>query len=170
MILKWIGAVLIVTGSGGFGFSLAAAHRREERSLQQLIFALDYMQCELQYQLTPLPTLCRKTARQLSGVMQTLFLNLAEELEDQISPDAEHCMMAAVHKTGDMPKGCQEAARNLGKTLGRFDLEGQLKGLESVRGQCQGWLDQLMTGREVRLRNYQTLGLCAGAALVILFI
>lgn len=170
MILKWIGAVLIVLGSGGFGFSLAAAHRREERNLQQLIFGLDYMQCELQYQLAPLPTLCRKTARQLSGVMQTLFLNLAEELEDQISPDAEHCMMVALYKTGEMPKRCREAAQYLGKIMGRFDLEGQLKGLEAVRNQCQGWLDQLMSGREVRLRNYQTLGLCAGAALVILFI
>ena len=88
MILKWIGAVLIVLGSGGFGFSLAAAHRREERNLQQLIFGLDYMQCELQYQLAPLPTLCRKTARQLSGVMQTLFLNLAEVLEDQNDEEA----------------------------------------------------------------------------------
>lgn len=170
MILKWIGAVLIILGSGGFGCSLAAAHRREERSLQQMISALDYMQCELQYHLTPLPALCRQTATQLRGTMQSLFLNLAQELEDQISPDALHCMMAAVYKTEDLPKRCQEAAQSLGKTLGRFDLEGQLSGLEAVRSLCRGWLEELTNGREVRLRNYQTLGLCAGAALVILFI
>jgi hypothetical protein len=54
--------------------------------------------------------------------------------------------------------------------MGRFDLEGQLNGLEAVRTRCRDWLDELISGREVRLRNYQTLGLCAGAALVILFI
>jgi stage III sporulation protein AB len=102
--------------------------------------------------------------------MQALFLNLAQELEDQINPDAEHCMMAALYKTGELPKKCREAAQSLGKTMGRFDLEGQLNGLEAVRTRCRDWLDELISGREVRLRNYQTLGLCAGAALVILFI
>ncbi len=170
MMLKWIGAVLIILGSGGFGFSLAAAHRREERNLQQMIRGLDFMQCELQYNLTPLPALCRQTAGQVSGALQKLFLNLANELEDQISPDAEHCMMAALYKTQDIPGKCREAARSLGKTMGRFDLEGQLNGLDAVRSLCRNWLDQLTDGREVRLRNYQTLGLCAGAALVILFI
>ena len=170
MILKWIGAVLIILGCGGFGFSLAAAHRREEQSLRQLISGLDYMECELQYHLTPLPALCRQTARQLRGGLQALFLNLAQELENQINPDAEHCMMAALYKTGELPKKCREAAQSLGKTMGRFDLEGQLNGLEAVRSSCRDWLDELISGREVRLRNYQTLGLCAGAALVILFI
>jgi stage III sporulation protein AB len=170
MMLKWIGAVLIILGSGGFGFSLAAAHCREERHLQQMIRGLDFMQCELQYNLTPLPVLCRQTAGQVSGVLQKLFLNLANELEDQISPDAEHCMMAALYKTQDIPGKCREAAQTLGKTMGRFDLEGQLNGLDSVRSLCRGWLEQLSDGREIRLRNYETLGLCAGAALVILFI
>ena len=170
MIFKWIGAALILIGSGGFGFSMAAAHRREERALQEMISGLDYMQCQLQYHLTPLPELCHQTARQVSGAVQTLFLSLAQEMENQIRPDAEHCMLAALYKTEDLPKRCCEAARKLGKTLGRFDLDGQLSGLEAVRTLCRGWMDELANGREVRLRNYQTLGLCAGAALVILFI
>ena len=170
MMLKWIGAVLIIFGCGGFGFSLAAAHRREEKSLQQMISGLDFMQCELQYHLTPLPELCRQTARQLSGSVQALFLNLANELDNQICPDAAHCMAAALYQTENLSAHCREAARNLGKTMGQFDLEGQLTGLEAVRGQCRVRLAELTNGREVRLRNYQTLGLCAGAALVILFI
>lgn len=170
MIFKWIGAVMILLGCGGFGFSLAAAHRREERALQEMISGLDYMQCELQYHLTPLPALCYQTARQVSGTVQTLFLALAQEMENQIRPDAEHCMIAALYKTEELPKRCREAAKRLGKTLGRFDLEGQLSGLEAVRTLCRRWMDELSNGREVRLRNYQTLGLCAGAALAILFI
>ena len=170
MMLKWIGAVLILIGSGGFGFTMAATHRREERNLQLMITGLDYMQCELQYHLTPLPALCRQTAQQVTGVIRGLFLNLAQELEDQISPDADHCMMAAIYQTKDLPQKCTEAAERLGKTMGKFDIEGQINGLEAVRGMCRRSLEQLSTGRDVRLRNYQTLGLCAGAALVILFI
>ena len=58
----------------------------------------------------------------------------------------------------------------LGSSLGRFDLAGQLKGLSAVKGQCALELQELRTDREPRLRSYRVLGLCAGAALVILLI
>jgi stage III sporulation protein AB len=170
MIFKLFGAICIIVACGGFGFSLAASHRREEKCLQQLISGLDYMQCELQYHLTPLPDLCRQAARQVSGCIRVLLLSLAEELEDQISPDATQCMMAAINKTDNLPARCREALASLGNTLGRFDVEGQITGLEAVRVLCRRYADELANGREARLRSYQTLGLCAGAALVILFI
>ena len=64
----------------------------------------------------------------------------------------------------------RELLNQFGQTLGCFDLKGQLLGIEEVRSQCAAALDQLALGREDRLRSYQTLGLCAGAALVILFV
>lgn len=170
MTIKWIGAILIIIGCGGVGFSIAAAHRAEERQLQILIGALDYMQCELQYRLTPLPELCRQTAAQAGGAVRAVFTVLADELENQISPDVSCCLTAALSKIPDIPKYTQASLRNLGKTLGRFDLDGQLLGLEAVRQECRRNLDSLTANRETRLRSYQTLGLCAGAALAILFI
>lgn len=170
MSFKLIGAVLIIAVCGGFGYSMVSNHKREERALQQMIGALDYMQCELQYRLTPLPDLCRQAARQTSGCVQTLLTRLAIELEDQISPDAAHCMTAALAAAAPMPKRCEDAAVNLGKTLGRFDVEGQIRGMEAVRQFCRRNLQELANGRDSRLRSYQTLGICAGAALVILFI
>lgn len=170
MTIKWIGAVLIILGCGGAGFSLASAHRRQEQELRQFMAALDFMQCELQYRLTPLPDLCRQAAGQMKGCVRGLFLSLAEELEDQIAPDVQHCMNAAITKTNDLSPGTASVAVNLGKTLGRFDLDGQLRGLENARQECRLALEELTENRDTRLRSYQTLGLCAGAALAILFL
>lgn len=170
MSLKWIGAVLVLISCGGCGFKMAAAHRYEERVLQQLTAALDYMSCELQYRLTPLPTLCRQTAAETQGVLSKLFLRLAQELEDQISPDVNRCMLSSIAKTGAIPSYTQEALELLGNSLGRFDLDGQLKGLERVRWFCRLQLETLGKDKDIRLRGYQTLALCAGAALIILFI
>ena len=170
MNLKWIGAILIIVGCGGFGFSMAAAHRREENTLRQLICALDYMECELQYRLTPLPDLCRQAAGEQKGCIQEVLMNLSGELDAQISPDVERCMQAALSKVEEIPKHTREALTDMGKTLGRFDLSGQLKGLEQVRAICRTNLEALRTNREPRLRSYQTLGLCAGAALAILLV
>ena len=57
-----------------------------------------------------------------------------------------------------------------GAYLGRFDLPGQKQGLEEVREACRMELEALGKNRETRLRSYGTLGLCAGAALAILFL
>lgn len=170
MTLKWIGAILIVLSCGGFGFLLAANHRREERTLRQLIGALDYMECELQYRLTPLPELCRQAAKESGGVIRDALSALAVQLEDQIRPDVESCMNAALAQIQDLPKSSRICLRKLGRSLGRFDLPGQLKGLEAVRAACRLELNRLSQNRDARLRSYQTLGLCAGAALAILFL
>lgn len=170
MNYKWIGAIMVIVGCGGFGFSLAAAHRREEKTLRQLIFALDYMECELQYRLTPLPDLCRQAASEQHGCIRDVMMNLSRELDAQVSPDVERCMQAAISMVEDIPKHTKSALLDMGKTLGRFDLSGQLKGMEQVRAACRSELDVLRTNREPRLRSYQTLGLCAGAALAILLV
>lgn len=170
MGLKILGVILIVTGCGGFGFMLATTHNKEERSLRTLIRILDYMECELQYHMTPLPILCRQASAEGEGALKKAFYLLATTLEDQLSPDVDRCMQSALSDIKDMPRLSYAAMELLGKSLGRFDMEGQLKGLESVRQECRRNLNELMENRDVRLRNYQTLGLCAGAALAILLI
>ena len=91
-----LGAMIVILGCGGFGWHLAAAYRREERILRQLMAALDYMGCELQYRMTPLPELCRQAAAQHNGCLGETLKLLSQELESQISPDVERCMSAAL--------------------------------------------------------------------------
>ena len=170
MMIKWIGALLVVLGCGGVGFAMAAGYRREERSLRALHRALDYMTCELQFRLTPLPQLVSQAGRECGGPAGQALTALARELESQINPDADSCMYAALSKLDGLPRSTEDALRLLGKCLGRFDLEGQLQGLEQVRAHCRRELGELESGRDQRIRGYQTLGVCAGAALAILFV
>lgn len=170
MYLKWVGAGLVMLGCGGTGFAIAAAHRKQEDQLRQLMTALEYMQCELQYRMTPLPDLCRQTAVQCKGIVRQFFMELATELEDQIAPNVQCCVNAAMAKLTELPNALTGPLSNLGKTLGRFDLDGQIRGLESTRQACRQALEALSIHREDRLRSYQTLGLCAGAAVAILFL
>ena len=169
MTIKWIGALLVIAGCGGVGFTMAAAYKREEWTLRSLIGALDFMTCELQFRLTPLPDLCRQAGKECRGPVGKVLTDLAQELESQISPDADSCMYAAI-SGNDLPGKTEEALRMLGTSLGRFDLTGQLNGLEQVRSHCRRELEALAGNRDQRVRGYQTLGICAGAALAILFV
>ncbi len=170
MSIKIIGAVLIVLGCGLFGFLYAAAHRRETRYLRQYISALEFMEWELQYRLTPLPELCNITSGLCDGCLRKLFMALSNELEAQMDPDAAQCVRKVLEKTADLPKLTKIAFAQLGPILGRFDLDGQCKGLVSLRSDATQLLKKHSENQDVRIRSYQTLGICAGAAMVILFI
>ncbi len=170
MTIKLIGAALVVAGCGGFGFAMAAAHHREEQTLGQLLLALEYMESDLSCHMTPLPQLCRTTANAVTGPVHTFLHHLAEELEAQVAPDAPCCVRAVVHRMPELGDETAAQLLELGNSLGQFDLPGQLRGLGNAQSRCRLALEALRQNRDSRLRSYQTLGLCAGAALAILFL
>ena len=98
-----------------------------------------------------------------------LFVNLAESLANHQEQNAAACMSQVLAQS-DLSPRLKTLLDKMGTTLGQFDLDGQLRGLEELRTLCAQELIALSEGKEDRLRSYQTLGLCAGAALVILFI
>lgn len=170
MSYRWIGVILVLAGCGGFGFSMAADYRRQERILNRLLAALRYMKWELQYRLTPLPELCRLAGKHAGGEVGKVLRKTAEELEKQISPDVSSCMQNVLSESCELPRAIRLLLRELGRSLGRFDLPGQLDGLQGLEKACKEALEGMERGRAQRIRSYETLGLCAGAALVILFI
>ena len=170
MSIKGLGAVLIIAGCGGFGFSMAAGVRQQEKLLGQLIRILGILETELQYRLTTLPELCRLAAAECDGTLRSIFRELMTALIRQDQPDATVCMDLVLNRCEELPGRLRKHLRHLGRSLGRYDLPGQLRGLQTVRSACEGDLALLQQSREVRLRSYQTLSLCAGTALAILFV
>jgi len=97
-------------------------------------------------------------------------MNLFRELSWQKLPDAGSCMMAAIQRTGEIPGRIRRLLVLLGQTLGQFDLDGQLLGIQTVRRRCEESLESIRKNRDERLRSYRTLGICAGAALTIILL
>lgn len=170
MSYKWIGAALIIGSCGGFGISMTLHQKREEAMLESLCRVLDEMLWELPFQLTPLPELIRHNASKYKGVLGEILMGLAAQLDRQVLPDVLSCMEAELQDKAQSFPRLRRMLLLLGHSLGRFDLSGQLKGLASVRERCGQELQALQSDRDSRLRSYRVLGLCAGAALVILLI
>lgn len=167
---KWIGAILIILSCTACGFSIAAGKRREEQLLIQMLQILRFMEMELRYRLTPLPELCKMAADETKGTLRNILMNLYRELCRQKLPDAGSCMAAAIGRSGDIPTRIRSILSQLGYSLGRYDLEGQLLGLQTVRKRTEESIGNIRRNRDERIRSYQTLGICAGTALaVILF-
>lgn len=169
MNYKWFGGILIFAACGGFGLHIAAGHHKAVQALTQLIRSLDFMECALQYQLTPLPILCEQAGRSVSGNIRRVYFGLAAELRSKTHADALSGMDQVLNRMEDLSRREKRLFRLLGSSLGRFDLSGQVRGLQNVREECSMELQKIKANQEERLRSYQTLGFCAGAALVILF-
>ena len=167
---RLIGAVFIMFGCGSWGFGLATCHLRKIRLLRQVLSALDYMHCELQYRCTSLPDLCRQAGEREPGKIGKLLNRLATEVETQICPDVSCCMSAALAAFPELPDTVVNILAHLGENLGNFDLDGQLLCFERMRNQCDDMLGALLSNKDSRIRSYKTVGLCAGAALAILLV
>lgn len=170
MIIRILGAFMVIIGCSSVGYGIAYAAKREIIALQNFSVALEYMECELQYRMTPLPSLCHATSNVTKGSVSKLFQILGTELDAQISPNVSMCMAAALTKCRDLPSKIRQLCENLGDRLGVFDLDGQVRVLSSLREESQQALMLCSKGYDARSRSCKTIAVCAGAAIVILLI
>lgn len=168
--MKVLGAILIISGCGSVGFYIAFVYNRELALLKKFAYLLDYMTCQLQFKLMPLPALLRDAAKQAAGFMVGLFQDLADELDTQVKPDVKSCLLATLNKYPQIPASVRCCLCELSGSLGKFDLEGQMEGFAYTKSVCLEKIAALEENRESRLRTYRTLGICAGAALAVIFV
>ena len=138
--------------------------------LEQIKRLLSIMECDLRFRLTPLPELCCFSSKEVSGTIRNIIQEFSLELSRRVSPDAASCMSSVLARYSFHDRDIPDILIELGRSLGRFDLEGQLKGIEYVKSMCTMLLTEIRDGKVERIRSYHTLGLCAGAALVILLV
>ena len=170
MQLKWIGAICVCLSCCGWGILAASRYQLKISMFQQLVSAFNFMISELQYGGTPLPVLCTMAGNQCQGSLRQIFTELSKELDAQISPDAQTCMAAVLDRHNNIPIAFRSILYELGINLGRFNLQGQVRALEEARENTVEQLSALKQDKDIRLRSYQTLGLCAGAAIAILLV
>ena len=169
MNYKFIGILLIGISCSAFGFFLAANTRKNLLYIQEFIDILNYMECELNFHLTTLPNLCRMVAEK-SKSLGVVFSDLANELDNQISPDVSTCMAVAVRKYRHPSEDMRRLLLKLGDSLGKFDLQGQLLEIQELRQKCIRMRNEGEVSKNNRIRCYRTLGVCAGATIIIILL
>ena len=169
MLVKITGALLILVGCGTVGYSLSCFHKRTSQALNHLIAALEHMEYLLQYRQASLQDIfCRLSID--NGPIKQFFFVLAAELEHQVCPNVECCVIAALGKSANIPERIKEEILKLGHILGQFDLAEQVKSLKTIRKECEIDLQLHLKSRDTTLKTYQTLVLCTGLIVVIILL
>ena len=170
IIIKILGAAAIILGCSAFGVCAAHKERRDVAHLRSLIHLLDNFKAELLHSSPSIANICRKIAVDPENQIHKLFLHLAEILDQHVSPNVSVCMDTALEGTPEFSDLIRSALRLVGDSLGRYGLELQLSGLSAVSASLSQSLKHLRESQQERHRCMQTLWLCAGAGLAILFV
>lgn len=170
-MLKLIGAACILFAATMLGFYQAGLFARRPKQIRQLVQALKRLETEIGYGFTPLPDALGIIAKPVSPPLASMFTVAADRMRDADGRPAAESWKEAITegwRHTAMKAGEQEVMQQLGSTLGVSDREDQIKHLRLAISHLQA---EEETAREEQKRYetmWKSLGVLAGALLVIL--
>lgn len=168
-MLRLAGAVLLAAGPAVIGFHAASRLARRPRLLRELAAALEQMEREVSFRLTPLPELFVRLSQEYSGPVGALFACCARDMDDLGQRSLSQIWRQALTEaTLDLDSRGQRALEELGEVLGRYDGDGLRGALSQTCGELTAAAEEAEREQERKGRMDQVLGLTTGALLVIL--
>lgn len=127
--MKWLGALMILTATTMIGFFWSKRLRDRPRQLRQLKVALQAMEAEITYGLTPIMTVSEHLITQLPPPISYIFEIFASKLRQGTSTlqDAWNESLTHVWPKTALKKGELEVMQQFGTTLGKHDRDNQQK-------------------------------------------
>jgi stage III sporulation protein AB len=171
MMLKLLGAIMILLSATLFGFYKAQQYARRPRQIADVIRSLQRLETEIIYGATPLPEAILTVANSCPRPVQYIFRSVGEELGQAGGRSAQQIWQhsVALHwKHTSMKSGEQDMVSQLGFTLGLSDRNDQVKHLRLAVQQLQGEIENAQEERKRYESMWRSLGLLIGALIVIL--
>ena len=164
--MKILGLVFLFTACVSLGFLYCENKKRRLRTLRELVNVLERMEGELGTNNLPLPDLCVLLACNSRGAVKSFFESVTEKLSrlGELS-FAEMWGQAVMENLTEVSEMDRDALRQLGSSLGRYQLTQQLNALDS----CRRMLYRSLEEAERMLPNQQKLGLGLAVSAGILF-
>ena len=169
-MIRLLGALLTAGGGAFLGLSAARRLKRRARVLRQLAGALEQMDREVAFRLTPMPRLMEQLAAWPEPV-GTLFANCRKGMEALGEQSLAEIWRRALAETDlDLEGRAAAVLDELGEVLGRFEESGLRCALARAAAELAREGELAREDGEKRGRMYQVLGLAWGGLLVILLL
>ena len=170
MIIKLLGAVVLIGATGLIGFSLAADCSKRPRALRELQSLLQMLENEISYLSNLLSEAFSRIYEGSNSDTAILFREAAKSLNTKgITADVawekavdENCSKLSLNKED------KAILLTFGKMLGNSDLEGQINNIKLISSQLKL---QELKAEEMRRKNekmYRSLGVLSGLAITII--
>ncbi len=170
-MLKLFGAVLLLIATSGIGFVMAQRLVARPKQIRRLIGALSILETEIQYGVVNLVTACQTIGKRQLESISELFQQMANRLTSMDGAATYDCLRLAVEDwwpTTAMKESEKEVFLQFCKTLGTSDRQNQLTHLVLAKQNLSIEEEKAREEQSQYEKMVRTLGLLAGALLIIL--
>lgn len=171
--LKTMGIVLVVSGFGSYGLMGARSIEKRVEQIRNVRLAMGFLEKEITYLHTPLPTALYRAAQSVPGPARRLFSNCSLSLQDRQGITITEAWMQSLEMlryNSDLTDQDLQLLQSLSSQMGMSGAEEQKKlfGLiqEQLKIQEEKARCELESGRKIRSYG----GFILGATVVLLLI
>lgn len=171
MVLRMVGAGMIIAASGGLGVYGANQWTRHLKSLEQLQKAILLLKGEILYAHAPLEEACLRVGEKMKGSLGGLFLAVSERIRVQIGEPFYDMWKQEVESLGKEALLSGKDKQDLiafGEHLGYLDLEMQERTILLYLEELERSISYLREHQRERSRLYTSLGFMGGLFLTII--
>ncbi len=170
-MIRLVGAILIVVGSASAGFCMAGNVRRMQRIYRDALRATAYMKSEIECYLTPLHDIYTQLSHVMPKPLSTLFSALHQQARRSLGLlPAVHYSRARQMLKNPLPHELGQIFAEMFDMLGRQDAVAQIRAITLAEERLNEVLINISSEKKERCRAYETIGVCAGIALVIILV
>ncbi|MGA9172427.1 MAG: stage III sporulation protein SpoIIIAB [Thermoactinomyces sp.] len=172
-MIKWVGAIFILIASTWTGFLLAGNLRERPRQIRELRSCLALLKTEINYGVRPLADALARIAQTVSGALSRILESGSKNLLSMDGESTYECLRRAIEdewRLTSLTKTEKEILLKLCHVLGNSSREDQLHHLELAATQLEVEETKARAEQERYEKMYKTMGILAGALLVILLI
>ncbi len=167
-----IGAILIIIATTWVGFEFARRLSERPRQLRQLKVALQSLESEIMYGLTPLAEASSHIAKQLPKPISYFFTFFSERLqrgEESVQKAWEESLRETWYLTA-LGNGELEVMSQFGATLGQHNLEHQQKQIRLTLNHLEREEGDAIESKNRYEKMLKSLGFLTGLLIVILML
>ena len=162
----YIGAGLVTSGCAGLGISMALSLKKRLKLLSSIVAAIDYIQAEISYGLTPLPELLNGLAGR-DAALRDLWNAVAGAWKP-----GESFSNVWTDKVSelDLKESDRLTFGEIGTILGRYDADRQVSRLAFIKKRLELSLAEAREELKKNGKLFCVLGIACGLAAAILLI
>lgn len=167
-IIKYILLIGILIASILIGRLISKKYVDRVKELKEMKNALNIFKTKMRFTYEPIPDIFEEIAKQLTnGNIATIFLIASKKMKQKTAGQAWE---EALEEENNLNKEDKEILNSLSRLLGKTDLEGQLSEVEVTTTFLETQIKKAEEARKKNEKMYQTLGMVAGLAIVIVLL
>jgi stage III sporulation protein AB len=172
-IMKIIGCILVITSSTGIGFYFSSEIRSRIEDLKELKKLIGLLRGDIRYASTPLPEAINSIHRRHGGRFHSFFEYISTKLNELSGHTFSEVWKTAVEKEladTSLNKKDKYHLIQFGDNLGYLDKEMQINTIDLYISQLEEEIKDLSKTVKEKAYLYKTLGIMAGAFIIIIMI